>query len=61
VKIYALEWRQTGKVSTVEAYTDKKLAQTNADHNNAKLNQNFLQKALGRYWRVVTINVREGS
>lgn len=60
MKIYALEWKQTGKISTVEAYTSRKTAQRNADRNNAELNQNFLQKVLGRYWKVVIINVKEG-
>jgi hypothetical protein len=59
MKIYALEWKQTGKISTVEAYTSKEMAQKNADRNNAELNQNRLQKILGRYWRVIIINVKE--
>ena len=59
--IYALRWKQTGKISRVEAYTDKGRAQWNADTNNANLNQNLIQKCLGRYWEVVEINVREGK
>ena len=60
MKIYALKWKQTGRISTVEAYTNREQAQRNADTNNANLNQNLLQKALGRYWVVATINVKEG-
>ncbi len=61
MKIYALRWKQTGLVSCVEAYIDKRLAQKNADTNNASLNQGFFQRLLGRYWEVVEINVRKGS
>jgi len=59
MKIYALRWKQSGQISTIEAYTDKSQAQRNAAMNNSKLNQNVIQKCLGRYWEVVTINVRE--
>ncbi len=60
MKIYALRWKQSGVISTVEAYLDEGQAQANADSNNKELNQNFFQKVLGRYWEVATINVREG-
>jgi len=59
MKIYALRWKQTGRISCVEAYTNKRQAQRNADTNNTALNQNFFQKLLGRYWEVATINVKE--
>ena len=58
--IYALKWKQSGKISPVEAYTDKAHAQRSADYNNKKLRQNYFQKLLGRYWVVQEIYVKEG-
>ena len=59
MKIYALKWVQSGRISSVEAYLDREQAQRNADRNNLKLGKSLLQKLLGRYWIVVSIYVRE--
>ena len=59
MKIYALKWKQTGKISAREAYLTREQAQRNADHNNKQLNPNHLQRLLGRYWEVAVINVKE--
>jgi len=59
LKIYALKWKQTGKISPVEAYLTRKQAQKNADTNNKDLNPSHFQKLLGRYWVVQDIYVKE--
>ena len=59
--IYALKWKQTGRISTVEAYLTREQAQENADMNNKDIKVSRLQRILGRYWKVVTINVKEGK
>jgi len=61
VVIYALKWKQTGRISTVEAYLTREQAQENADMNNKDIKVSRLQRILGRYWKVVTINVKEGK
>jgi hypothetical protein len=57
-EVYCLKWKQSGRVTVPEFFTDKAEAQRYADACNKTLKLNHIQKMLGRYWFVETFKKR---